>query len=197
MVYRDQKLTCQECGSTFFFTVTDQRRLADQLGTLDFDAPQLCHKCQDKSGADSSQRESVVIVQPPREWTAAVPQPPYRPPRERAATVPQPPYQPPRERAAAVPEPSHQPVRETFSDEDFPLEEDGIQVKLIGMVKWFSREKGYGFVTKADGQELFFHRADISRDEHVWPQEGQQVEFQIRRTDKGPEAFNVSLLPTD
>jgi CspA family cold shock protein len=80
---------------------------------------------------------------------------------------------------------------------DFPLEEEGIEVKLIGTVKWFSREKGYGFITKADGKDLFFHRADLARGEHVWPREGQQVEFQIRRTAKGPEAFNVSLLPTD
>ena len=80
---------------------------------------------------------------------------------------------------------------------DFPLEEDGIEVKLIGTVKWFSREKGYGFITKADGKDLFFHRADMAPGEHVWPQEDQQVEFQIRHTAKGPEAFNVSLLPTD
>ena len=196
MVFRDQRLTCQECGATFFFTVTDQRRLADRLGTLDFEVPPLCRKCQAKSGTDSSQQEPVVTVQPHREQAVVVPEPPPQS-REYAAAVPAPPPEPPREQAAAVPQPTHQPVRETFSDEDFPLEEDGIQVKLIGTVKWFSSEKGYGFVTKADGQELFFHRADISRDEHVWPQEGQQVEFQIRRTDKGPEAFNVSLLPTD
>jgi CspA family cold shock protein len=82
-------------------------------------------------------------------------------------------------------------------EDTFPLEEEGIEVKLIGTVKWFSRKKGYGFITKADGTDLFFHRADISRKEHVWPEDGQQVEFQIRRTDKGPEAFNVSLLPSD
>jgi CspA family cold shock protein len=88
-------------------------------------------------------------------------------------------------------------VRETFSDEDFPLEEGGVQVKLIGTVKWFSREKGYGFITKADGRDLFFHRADIRDRQGVWPREDQQVEFQIRQTPKGPEAFNVSILPVD
>ena len=77
------------------------------------------------------------------------------------------------------------------------LEEQGVEVKLIGTVKWFSLEKGYGFITKADGKDLFFHRADISRRDRTWPKEGQQVEFQIRQSPKGPEAFNVSLLPTD
>jgi CspA family cold shock protein len=197
MVFRDQKLTCQECGETFFFTVTDQRRMADRQGNLDFETPHLCRKCQTKSGASSSQEEPVATAQPHREPVAAVPEPPFQPHREQAAVVPEPPPQSHREQATTVRESPPRPVRETFSDEDFPLEEGGVQVKLIGTVKWFSREKGYGFITKADNQDLFFHRADISRDEHVWPQEGEQVEFQIRRTDKGPEAFNVSLLPTD
>ena len=86
----------------------------------------------------------------------------------------------------------------TMGDGDeFPLEEEGFEVKLIGTVKWFSREKGYGFITKADGKDLFFHRADISDRHGVWPREDQQVEFQIRQTPKGPEAFNVSILPED
>jgi len=79
--------------------------------------------------------------------------------------------------------------------EVFPLQEGGIEVKLIGTVKWFSLRKGYGFITKADGEDLFFHRSEVNQREGGLPDEGQKVEFQIRETNKGPEAFNVSVLP--
>jgi CspA family cold shock protein len=75
------------------------------------------------------------------------------------------------------------------------LEEIGIKVKLIGNVKWFSRKKGFGFVTKADGEELFFHRSDVQVADLRQLRDGTQVEFQVRRTKKGLEAFDVSILP--
>ena len=103
----------------------------------------------------------------------------------------------PREQFEESIEPEVNLAVETKAEEIFPLEEEGVQVKLIGTVKWFSREKGYGFITKADGKDLFFHRADLAKDERGWPQEDQKVEFQIRQTAKGPEAFNVSILPSD
>jgi len=172
MVFRDKMLTCEECGKTFFFTVTEQRRLAEQMGSDDIENPKLCRACAGKDGS--------VVSEPYQEPEPAFSEPEYREP--------------------AVVEERQESVQ--MSDEDlvedlFPHQEEGIEVKLIGTVKWFSREKGYGFITKADGRDLFFHRADMSRGEHAWPQEGEQVEFQIRRTDKGPEAFNVSLLPED
>jgi CspA family cold shock protein len=94
-------------------------------------------------------------------------------------------------------EPDGEPVSEVLPafDESL-LEEIGIKVKLIGNVKWFSRKKGFGFVTKADGEELFFHRSDVRIADLRQLHDGTQVEFQIRRTDKGLEAFDVSILPT-
>ena len=171
MVFRDKMLICEECGKTFIFTVTEQRRLAEQLGSDDIEEPALCRECAG---------EEHAVPEPYRE-----PEPkPSRP--ERPETV-----------VSEIPQGLHQTLDEDPIEELFPHQEEGIEVKLIGTVKWFSREKGYGFITKADGRDLFFHRADMSRGEHAWPQEGEQVEFQIRRTDKGPEAFNVSLLPED
>ena len=57
-------------------------------------------------------------------------------------------------------------------------------------------KKGFGFVTKADGEELFFHRSDVPEGEVRQLRDGMQVDFQIRRTEKGLEAFDVSILPT-
>jgi len=172
MVFRDKMLTCEECGKTFFFTVTEQRRLAEQLGSDDIEEPTLCRACAGK-GEDTA----------PELYTEPEPTPSQP---ERPEPV-----------IDETPQGLNQTPDEDPIEELFPHQEEGIEVKLIGTVKWFSREKGYGFITKADGKDLFFHRADMSRGEHTWPQEGEQVEFQIRRTDKGPEAFNVSLLPQD
>jgi len=62
-----------------------------------------------------------------------------------------------------------------------------------GRVKWFSRQRGYGFIiVEANGEEIFVHRTDL---EGVYSlREGQEVEFEIEDTPKGPEAVRVSPL---
>jgi len=61
-----------------------------------------------------------------------------------------------------------------------------------GKVKWFSRQRGYGFIiVEGSGEEIFVHRSDL---EGVYSlREGQEVEFEIEATPKGPEAVRVSL----
>lgn len=66
-------------------------------------------------------------------------------------------------------------------------------VKLIGQVKWYSQEKGYGFITKADKSEVFVHRTSLVAGVYTLL-DGQTVEFEVRSSAKGPEAFNVAPL---
>jgi CspA family cold shock protein len=62
-----------------------------------------------------------------------------------------------------------------------------------GKVKWFSRQRGYGFITvESSGEEIFVHRTAL---EGIYSlQEGQEVEFEMESTPKGPEAVRVSPL---
>ena len=174
MVFRDQQLNCEKCGKPFFFTVTEQRRIAEREGMEAVEAPTLCKDCRSDKPAPPLTGERRAAAAAPVE-APRVERPHERHPSQDSAA--------PRAEVSIV--------------DAFPHEEDGIQVKLIGTVKWFSRAKGYGFITKADGEDLFFHRAELAPSSQGWPEDGQQVEFQIRQTAKGPEAFNVSLLPTD
>ena len=73
------------------------------------------------------------------------------------------------------------------------VEEPG--VKLIGRVKWFDATKGWGFITKANGEDLFVHRTGVESFGIL--QDGQEVEFLIEQTPKGPAAVKVVALPTD
>ena len=64
-----------------------------------------------------------------------------------------------------------------------------------GTVKWFSDEKGYGFVTPEDGsKDVFVHHSGIQGDGFKTLREGQQVEFQVTQGPKGPQASTVTKL---
>ena len=62
----------------------------------------------------------------------------------------------------------------------------------IGTVKWFSAEKGYGFITPDDGdRDVFVHFSGIVGDGHRSLDEGQRVSFTAEEGDKGPRAVDV------
>jgi cold shock protein len=63
-----------------------------------------------------------------------------------------------------------------------------------GTVKWFSNEKGYGFIARADGEDLFVHFSAIEGDGYRTLHEGQEVEFEIVDGPKGQQAANVKAV---
>jgi len=62
-----------------------------------------------------------------------------------------------------------------------------------GKVKWFNDSKGFGFIERNEGGDLFVHFSAIQRDGYKTLAEGQEVEFDIYEGQKGPEAQNVKL----
>ncbi|MFQ6102995.1 MAG: cold-shock protein [Candidatus Glassbacteria bacterium] len=63
-----------------------------------------------------------------------------------------------------------------------------------GKVKWFSDQKGYGFITTESGSDVFVHFSEIKGDGYKTLSEGQEVEFEIQMGDKGEQATNVVKL---
>jgi CspA family cold shock protein len=64
-----------------------------------------------------------------------------------------------------------------------------------GVVKWFSQEKGYGFITPADGgKDLFVHFSEIQGEGFRNLDEGQRVGFESQQGPKGPQATKVTPL---
>jgi len=62
---------------------------------------------------------------------------------------------------------------------------------MQGTIKRVIRDRGFGFIRTAEGQEVFFHRSGLSGLNFDSLQEGQPVEFELRQGDKGPRAENV------
>lgn len=63
-----------------------------------------------------------------------------------------------------------------------------------GTVKWFSDQKGFGFITADDGRDLFVHHSNIICDGFKTLPEGAQVQFEVGKGEKGPCATQVSLI---
>ena len=61
-----------------------------------------------------------------------------------------------------------------------------------GKVKWFSNEKGFGFIEREDGDDVFVHHSAIQMDGYRSLTEGQQVQFEVVQGDKGLQASNVT-----
>ncbi|NLD47318.1 MAG: cold-shock protein [Clostridiaceae bacterium] len=64
---------------------------------------------------------------------------------------------------------------------------------MIGTVKWFNAEKGFGFIEREDGDDVFVHFSAIQSQGYKSLDEGQRVEFDLEKGQRGPQAVNVKL----
>ena len=66
--------------------------------------------------------------------------------------------------------------------------------KEQGTVKWFNGSKGYGFIARDSGEDVFVHFSAIMADGYRTLEEGQRVEFVVTQGDKGPQASDVTIV---
>ncbi len=64
----------------------------------------------------------------------------------------------------------------------------------VGTVKWFSNEKGYGFIARETGEDVFVHFSALNMDGYKTLNEGQKVQFEVVQGPKGAQAANVSAV---
>jgi CspA family cold shock protein len=63
---------------------------------------------------------------------------------------------------------------------------------MNGTVKWFNAEKGYGFITGENGEDIFVHFSQINVDGYKTLEEGEKVSYEVGEGAKGPQAENVT-----
>jgi CspA family cold shock protein len=66
--------------------------------------------------------------------------------------------------------------------------------RMTGTVKWFNASKGYGFIARDGGEDVFVHQTAIQAEGYRTLEEGQRVEFEVEAGAKGPKANNVIIL---
>jgi cold shock protein len=70
---------------------------------------------------------------------------------------------------------------------------EAVSQRIKGVVKWFSPEKGYGFITQENGPDVFVHYSAIQSNGYRKLEEGAEVEFEIVEGQKGKQASNVTV----
>jgi cold shock protein len=81
----------------------------------------------------------------------------------------------------------------SYPERNFYFRKD-CERSMQGRVKWFNSEKGFGFIERENGDDVFVHFSAIQMDGYKALEEGQEVEFEIVDGDRGPQAANVVAL---
>lgn len=63
-----------------------------------------------------------------------------------------------------------------------------------GTVKWFNNQKGFGFISDAEGNDVFVHYSGLNMEGYKTLEEGQEVEYEVVDGTKGPQATNVTTV---
>lgn len=74
------------------------------------------------------------------------------------------------------------------------MEKYSMAERIVGTVKWFNATKGYGFIGREDGEDVFVHFSAIQMEGYKRLNEGQKVEFSIEQGPKGAQAAEVTLV---
>ncbi|MCL4869730.1 MAG: cold shock domain-containing protein [Anaerolineae bacterium] len=101
-----------------------------------------------------------------------------------------------RKREPSPPRPRDYPPPQAPENKDF-IEPDSIQIdpmsgKYIGRLKWYNPLRGYGFIARGGGEDIFFHKTDTLSDPADMP-EGQWILYDVEDTERGLEASDVEL----
>jgi CspA family cold shock protein len=75
------------------------------------------------------------------------------------------------------------------------MEQVNMEERLFGTVKWFNASKGYGFIGRDEGEDVFVHFSSVEMEGYRRLKEGQKVEFSIEQGEKGIQAARVIPLP--
>lgn len=98
------------------------------------------------------------------------------------------------ERAPCGPAPGSTETRGTDQERQSNSIYEVLEVKEQGTVKWFNASKGYGFIQRQTGEDVFVHFSAIQMDGYKSLNEGQAVEFEVKKGPKGLQAENVTSL---
>ena len=66
-----------------------------------------------------------------------------------------------------------------------------------GKIKKLVHDRGFGFISAMDGREIFFHQSSLGEVQFSTLSEGQEVEFEVEKSPKGPRAINVTVVKTE
>ncbi len=97
-------------------------------------------------------------------------------------------------RFAIVGSKPHRHHQETDQEKQSNSNIEVVEVKEQGTVKWFNASKGYGFIQRQTGEDVFVHFSAIQMDGYKSLNEGQAVEFEVTKGPKGLQAENVTSL---
>ena len=63
-----------------------------------------------------------------------------------------------------------------------------------GTVKWFSSQKGYGFISDEEGNDIFVHYSGLNMEGFKTLQDGAKVQYEVSESERGPQAVNVTVI---